>query len=63
MALEREPWGGEARIPRWLRSLLRRPPDPGDTPERAHERHQRRQPDKSVAEVAEQMRRDSPPSV
>jgi hypothetical protein len=53
MAREVEPWGGEVRLPRWLRALLRRQPDAGDTPERAHERHQARQPDKSVAEVAD----------
>lgn len=53
MAREREPWGGEVRIPRWLRSLLRVRPFPGTLPERAHERHHRQRPDKSVAQVAD----------
>jgi hypothetical protein len=34
---ELEEWGGEVRVPRWVRRLLRRPAPPGDTPERAHE--------------------------
>jgi hypothetical protein len=32
-----EAWGGEVRLPRWLRRMLRRPESPGDTPEAAHE--------------------------
>jgi len=32
-----EPWGGEVRVPPWLRRVLRRPEPPGDTPEAAHE--------------------------
>ncbi len=32
-----EPWGGEVRMPRWLRRALRRPEPPGPTPEAAHE--------------------------
>ena len=32
MTRELEPWGGDVRLPRWLRRLLRRPEDVGDTP-------------------------------
>jgi hypothetical protein len=32
-----EAWGGEVRMPRWLRRILRRPEPPGDTSEAAHE--------------------------
>jgi hypothetical protein len=32
-----EPWGGDVKMPRWLRRLLRRPEPPTDTPEGAHE--------------------------
>jgi hypothetical protein len=53
MTRELEPWGGDVRLPRWLRRLLRRPDDVGDTPERAHERRRRQQPDKSVAGAAD----------
>jgi len=53
MARELEPWGGEVRIPRLLRRLTRRGEDPGDTPERAHERRKGRQPAKSVAANAD----------
>ena len=53
MARQLDPWGGDVRLPRWLRSLLRRPPDPGDTVERARERHQRQQPEKTVTEAAD----------
>lgn len=53
MARELESWGGDVRLPRWLRSLLRRPQDLGDTPERARERHRRMQSDKSVAGAAD----------
>jgi hypothetical protein len=49
MARELEPWSGDVRLPRWLRWLLRRPPEAGDT----HERRPARQPDKSVAEAAD----------
>jgi hypothetical protein len=34
---ELEEWGGEVRVPRWLRRLLRRPDPPGDTPEKQGE--------------------------
>ena len=53
MTRELEPWGGDVRLPRWLRRLLRRPEDVGDTPERAHERRRRQQPDKSAAGAAD----------
>lgn len=53
MARELEPWGGEVRIPRLLRRLTRRGEDPGDTPERAHERRKGEQPQKSVAAAAD----------
>ena len=38
MPRELEPWGGELRMPGWLRWMLRRGPAPEDTTERAHER-------------------------
>ena len=50
MSRELEPWGGELRLPGWLRRLLRRSAGPGDTPERMHEGRQPRTPDVSVAE-------------
>jgi hypothetical protein len=53
MARDLEPWGGDVRLPRWLRRLLRRPEDAGETPERAHERRKGRQPEKSVAAAAD----------
>ena len=34
---ELEEWGGEVRVPRWLRRLLRRPDPAGDTPEKVSE--------------------------
>lgn len=37
MARELEPWGGEVHLPRWVKKVLRRPPDADDTPERAAE--------------------------
>ena len=37
MAREPEEWGGEVRLPIWLRRILRRPAPPDNTPERAHE--------------------------
>jgi hypothetical protein len=33
---ELEPWGGEVKVPRWLRRVLRRP-EPEDSPERDRE--------------------------
>ena len=53
MARELEPWGGDVRLPRWMRRLLRRPEDPDDTPERAHERRKGDRPTKSVAGAAD----------
>ena len=53
MARELEPWGGDVRLPRWLRSLLRRPPDPPETPELAHERRRSQQPSNSVTGAAD----------
>jgi len=34
---QQDSWGGEVRMPRWLRRVLRRPEPLGDTPEAAHE--------------------------
>jgi hypothetical protein len=34
---QQEAWGGDVRMPRWLRHLFHRPDPPGDTAERAHE--------------------------
>lgn len=53
MAQELEPWGGDVRLPRWIRRLICRPEDPGDTPERAHERYKGQQPHRSVAGAAD----------
>ena len=54
MAQGRESWGGEVRLPRWLRRVLRHPADPGESPERARERareeRQRKQPTVSARE-------------
>jgi hypothetical protein len=47
-----EAWGGEVRMPRWLRRILRRPEPPGDTPEAAHEAR-KPQPGPSVAQNAD----------
>ena len=38
MARELEPWGGELRMPRWMRRVMGRGPAPEDSPERVHER-------------------------
>jgi hypothetical protein len=38
--MAQEEWGGEVRLPGWLRRVLRRPDPAGDTPERAHEGRQ-----------------------
>ena len=35
-----EAWGGDVRLPGWLRRLLRRPAGATDTPEAAHEGRQ-----------------------
>ena len=34
---QQEAWGGEVKVPRWLRRILRRPEPPEPTPEAAHE--------------------------
>jgi hypothetical protein len=47
-----QPWGGEVRIPHWLRRMLRRPDAPSDTPEAAHEKR-KPQAQPSVAENAD----------
>jgi hypothetical protein len=42
MPPELEPWGGEVRLPAWLRRVLRRPVNTDNTPERTpHEIRQR----------------------
>jgi len=51
MARELEPWGGEVRLPKWLRRVLRRP-DPEDTPERAREPRRSPGSDRSALENA-----------
>ena len=38
MPRELEPWGGELRMPRLVRWLMRRGPAPGDSTEAVHER-------------------------
>ena len=38
MPRELEPWGGELRMPRWMRRILGRGPVPEDSPECVHER-------------------------
>jgi hypothetical protein len=47
-----EAWGGEVRMPRWLRRMLRRPEPVPDTPEAAHEKR-KNQPGRSVAQTAD----------
>ena len=53
MPRELEPWGGDLRMPSWLRRILRRTPDPGPSPERMHERRKPQDPGVSVAEQAD----------
>jgi hypothetical protein len=48
-----QPWGGDLKMPRFIRWILRRPKDPGDTPERRHEARQPENSDVSVAENAD----------
>jgi hypothetical protein len=50
MPRELEPWGGDLRLPRWLRRMMRRPEDPGPSGERVHERRQPQDANVSVAE-------------
>jgi hypothetical protein len=47
-----EAWGGEVRMPGWLRRMLRRPEAPGDSPEGAHEAR-KPQSERSVAKNAD----------
>ena len=47
-----EAWGGEVRMPGWLRRMLRRPEPLGDTPEGAHDAR-KPQPGPSVAQNAD----------
>lgn len=47
-----EAWGGDVRMPRWLRGVLRRPGPLGETLEAAHEKRKAR-PGRSVAENAD----------
>jgi hypothetical protein len=49
---EQEAWGGEVRMPRWLRRMLRRPDPLEDTREGAHEKR-KPQPGPSVAQNAD----------
>lgn len=49
-----QPWGGEVRLPAWIRRLLRKPAATAtDTPERMHES---RQPKASDIDALEHMR-------
>ena len=51
-----EAWGGDVRIPHWLRHLLRKP-EANDTPERLAEAHKGKvdpPPGRSVLENADQ---------
>ena len=50
MPRELQPWGGELHMPSWVRRVLRRRVEPGDSPERQHERRRPEQPSVSVAE-------------
>ena len=49
---QQEAWGGEVRMPRWLRRMLRRPEPLGPTQEAAHEAR-KPQPGPSVAQNAD----------
>jgi hypothetical protein len=49
---EQDAWGGEVRMPRWLRRMLRRPEALADTPEAAHEKR-KAEPGRSVVENAD----------
>jgi hypothetical protein len=50
---EPQPWGGDVKMPRLIRRMLRRPEEPGDTPERVHQARQPQYPDVSVTENAD----------
>ena len=47
-----QPWGGEVKMPRFIRWMLRKK-DPGDSSERQHEARQPQYPDVTVAENAD----------
>ena len=49
---ELEPWGGEVHMPKWIKKVLHRPPDPEHTPERIHEARQTHHTDRTVLENA-----------
>jgi hypothetical protein len=49
---ELQPWGGDVKLPGWVRWLFRRPA-PADTPERVHEARQPQYSDTSVLENAD----------
>ena len=49
MSRELEPWGGDVKVPAWIRRLLRRPA-PTDTPERIHEARRPQDPGITVLE-------------
>jgi hypothetical protein len=49
---QQQPWGGEVKMPRFLRWMLRRK-DAADTAERRHEARAPEYPDVSVAENAD----------
>jgi hypothetical protein len=51
MARKPEQWGGEVKMPRWMRRMLHRPDGAVDTPEAAHEKR-RPQAGPSVLENA-----------
>ncbi len=51
MAGEPEGWGGEVRLPRWLRRW--RKPEPEDTPEKRAEGRSASQPQRSVLDNAD----------
>lgn len=49
---QQEAWGGDVRMPRWLRRMLRRPEPLEDSPEGAHEKRNP-QPGPSVGQNAD----------
>ena len=53
MARELEEWGGEVRVPGWLRRALRLGPPPEDSPECRAEAHRRRPPAVTVGQNAD----------
>lgn len=53
MARQLEEWGGEVRVPGWLRRALRMGPPCEDTPERRAEARRRQAPTTTVAQNAD----------